>query len=375
MTHLPYMDVRTAPLNPCSVETIPEAVTLADGRRVWPLMLSCYQLLDDDELSSSSNNAENRQQQQQKRVGQMDLSLIVVPDVAHTASSMPLRLEQAPYTVLGPRCGGVGSSSSPSSSSCSGILDGKWRALSALATPSATPTEGVGRTQHQSWCFASAHSSGEIRIHSFRLLDQPSAAEAESQQQQQDDNPRPENASSSPLPLFTVDFMGQSDAPRVKEETTNASSVAPLCLSLAWDSACAYNAPPPPPSDSNTDNSDLPRIVSTYSDGRVAIHDVAFDIDTTDESTTIGTARLIERDCWQAHTLPFGNQPAEAWSACFVQRHVIWSGGDEGKLKVWDVRAPLRPTQMVEPFDGAGGVTCLSPHPVLETMVAVGSCM
>ena len=128
-------------------------------------------------------------------------------------------------------------------------------------------------------------------------------------------------------------------------------------------------------------NNNLPRIVSTYSDGRVAIHDVAwtqddartYEVDDIPNPRKRIAATLIPRDCWQAHTL-FHNTPAEVWSACFVGgSDTVWSGGDEGHLKVWDVRAPLRPVQVVREAFGAG-ITCLSPHPSKENIVAVGSC-
>jgi hypothetical protein len=41
----PWMDSTESPMNPCSVETIPEPIELADGSK--RLMLSCYQLKSD----------------------------------------------------------------------------------------------------------------------------------------------------------------------------------------------------------------------------------------------------------------------------------------------------------------------------------------
>jgi len=298
------MDARTVPLNPCSVESIPEGVTLADGRRVWPVAISCYELLE----------------KTTERVGRLEWHMIEIPDIVHRACSMPLQFQTDPYVVLDTR-------------KSSGILDGKWSSIFM-------PTTGCDNTSgDQSWCFASAHSTGEIRIHSFHVGIEQLDDSSDSDQQ------------------FSCNFMGQSDPPPPLSRDDTTSS-PPLCLSLAWDSAAAYKR-------KEVCASELPRIVSTYSDGRVAIHDVAFD-------SASSTARLIRRDCWEAHTL-FHNNPAEVWSACFVGRHNVWSGGDEGSVKVWDVRAPLRPTQVLSDIFEAG-VTCLSPHPTMESIVAVGSC-
>lgn len=309
----PYMDVRKAPLNPCSVESIPEPIQLADGRTVWPLMLSCYQL---------EQNGEER------RVGHMDLSLIEVPDIASHTSAMPLHFDDAPYVVL-------------DYEHSSGILDGKW---SSMPFNSTTPQEHesgaiAGSVDGMNWCFATAHSTGEIRIHSFQV-----AAVND-----RDVNlPRLESD-----PLYTVNFLGQSDPPNV-----SSGSATPLCLSLSWDTPAAYKH-----NDKLTATTDLSRIVSTYSNGTMAIHDVAV--------SSGNRVQLIERDSWEAHCM--FTSPAEVWSACFAGRSIILSGGDEGKLKLWDIRATLRPVQVLDgPFEA--GVTCISPHPIQENIVAVGSC-
>lgn len=324
------MDSRRTSLPPCSLETIPEAVTLDDGRMYWPLMISCYQLNADSECRNH-------------RVGQMDLSLIQVPDLANTVSPMPLTLEKYPQVVLDP-------------STSSGILDGKWCTL-----PSPVGNDSNGNKL--GWCFASAHSTGEIQIHSVRITDN-SASMSFFEEGQADEQLHVTTAHTPPPPGVAVEFMGQSRPPMLKMKDSTAIHSNPLCLSLAWDSSAAYKRTYPT---SGGISSDLPRLVSTYSDGRVALHDVVLDL--TDDNKNI--VSIIERDCWEAHTL-FADNPAEVWSACFVDRNAVWSGGDEGKIKVWDVRAPSRPMQMMKAFDA--GVTCLSSHPIMENIVAVGSC-
>lgn len=267
-----WMDARKSDLNPCSLETIsqPVEVTVADGlQKVWPLMLSCYQLSNDDGT----------------RRGQMELHLVKVPE--NEITEEPLELGK-PYTILDP-------------SESSGILDGKWTELSS---------------QNETlWCFASAHSTGEIRMHSFRF-----------------------GASSETDKPFCTSFLGQSDA-------VEAGTV-PLCLSLHWD---------------NTVDNDQKRIVSTYSNGTVALYDVHF-------SSSLGATQMVRKEAWQAHTM--FQTPTEVWSACIVQDSVI-SCGDDGSFKVWDIRCHNKPSHVIRTFEA--GVTCTSPHGTDPNIFAVGS--
>jgi hypothetical protein len=266
------------------------------------MMLSCYQL-----------------DEQHRRLGHMELSLISVPDIVNNQSSLPLRFPKVPRTVL-------------DRSTSSGILDGMWKAIAC------SDIEGTQKF----WCFASAHSTGEIKLHTMVVNYQEERLDSD--------------------PLYTLEAsVVQADAP-----TPSHMDVSPLCLSLSWDNPMAWK------NTSNSTNTDSGRLISTYSNGRMAIHDIVF-------SKTLHSslnAVMIERDSWLAHNL--FKQPAEVWSACFASTsttgpcNVAWSGGDEGKLKAWDLRALMRPTQILEPFEA--GVTCLSPHPFREYIVAVGSC-
>jgi hypothetical protein len=251
----------------------------------------------------------------------MELSLISVPDIVNNQSSLPLRFPKAPLTVL-------------DRSTSSGILDGKWKSIAC---------SGIEDNQ-KFWCFASAHSTGEIKLHTFMVNYQEDRLESD--------------------PLCTLEAsVVQADAP-----TQTHRDISPLCLSLSWDNPMAWKFT------CNSSNTDTARLVSTYSNGSMAIHDVVFS--KAPHSLVNMNAVMIERDSWQAHNL--FKQPAEVWSACFASTttdgpcNVVWSGGDEGKLKAWDLRALMRPMQILEPFDA--GVTCLSPHPVREYIVAVGSC-
>lgn len=284
------MDSLEAPLNPCSVESIPEPVELSDGSRIWPVMLSCYELQDNG-----------------KRQGQMDLFAVKVPDMSKKKvnPSMVLRFG-SPLRIL-----------SHEESKKSGILDGKW--IRSKPNPSDDTKDG------SCFYFASAHSSGEIIIHSCTVFD---------------DERYPRLESEHP---FTVKQVGRS-------ECLSYRSVPPLCLALNWDSTVLEEGPS--------------RVVSSYSDGRVAIHDV-------ERQQTGDELRVIERDSWEAHTL-FTN-PSEVWSVGFVgdNGNAIMSGGDDGSAKLWDVRSTSRPMQVLKHFNA--GVTVIAPHPRQHNLVACGS--
>jgi len=280
-----WMDRRKASLNPCSLETIPEPVQLSDGKQVWPTMLSCYQLEDEG-----------------TRTGQLDMFLVSVPDIAGSMEpSLPLEFGPH-YSLLLP-------------SSSSGILDGKWSAL---------PMESS--EDSKTWVFATAHSTGEIRLHTLET-DKPDPLLLDTESR------------------FRSRFRGKSDTPPPDE-----NGIQPLCLSLNWKSPAAYRHP----AQGN------PQIVSSYSNGKVSIHDVNF---------LAQSAQLVERDSWAAHHL--FHTPTEVWSACFCGDLVV-TGGDEGHVKFWDPRCVTRPIQVLQNHFDAG-VTCVSPHPDYESIVAVGS--
>jgi diphthamide biosynthesis protein 7 len=271
----PFMDALTTDLNPCSLESIPTPLKLADDSQIWPLMLSCYQL------------------EASKRLGQINFYAVQVPEIASNESSMPLKLGD------------------PVKMECSGVLDGKWT-----------------RIRSNEYAFASAHANGTIQLYRLTLSDER-LLESE--------------------PLYRIQYMGKS---KVTEEEP-----MPLCLSLHWEdpSLQAEIA-------DRTDRS-MQRLVSTYSNGTVAIHDVLFSENET---------ALIQRDCWNAHSL--FTAPSEVWSACFAtnsSENVVLSGGDEGSCKIWDVRCTNRPMQVLKHFEA--GVTCVSPHPRVPHLVACGS--
>jgi WD40 repeat protein len=257
----------------------------------------------------------------------MDLSFIAVPDnMVRKASAMPLQFDAHPYIVSDQTQGG-------------GILDGQWTTMPSymMKNPPNNP---------HSYCFASAHSTGEIQLHAIQAVDDPDPDHEEEEE------------------LWKISFLGHST--NVK---ATPSLPKPLCLSLRWDHPAPYQRSWDPQTSSTTPS----RIVSTYSNGTMAIHDVTVSDSSYDDEGTIRSVQLIEHDRWNAHAL-FPNAPAEVWSAAFVGgSQVVWSGGDDAAIKVWDIRATTRPMLTVlDPFEA--GVTCIAPHPTHSSMVAVGSC-
>ena len=312
------MDYLEAPLNPCSVESIPEPVTLSDGSRIWPVMVACYELQEDSG----------------RRHGNLDLYAVQVPDMSNAKSlnaSMVLRFGQPMHALT------------LEESQQSGILDGKW-----IRAPEYHPAGDNTDSSHANgaFYFASAHSSGDIAIHSCVVKTKEEY---------------PLESDQSPLHM---ELVGKSErlSSATDDQTSSSHDRSPLCLSLNWDAPSFHR-------DSIT------RIVSTYSDGRVAIHDVLQQqpSSTSGGSTTSNhSLQLFERVSWEAHTM--FTSPAEVWSAGFVggsDTNMVMSGGDDGSLKVWDIRSTNRPTQVLKHFEA--GVTVVAPHPRQPNMVACGS--
>lgn len=125
-----------------------------------------------------------------------------------------------------------------------------------------------------------------------------------------------------------------------------------LALAIAWD------------------DSSSSRMVSSYSGGTVALHTIDY------RSDDNNACNIHESMRWKAHTM-FGC-PAEVWTCCFASNkvynshpNVVMSGGDDCKMKVWDIRNNTVPFHTMSDFDA--GVTTLSYHPKLEHIFAAGS--
>lgn len=304
-----YIEHVTTPLHACSLESLPQPIETPDGS-VWPLVLGCYQLFPEEEGHGGA-----------RRQGQLDLYSIRVPDDedhCNDQDSLPLSLG-SPTTVV---------------KEDSGILDGKWTCGDST------------------YYYATAQATGDIQLYQLMI---------DNSNNHQDDH----SSKASPLEMIRVGQTPSQDS---------------ICLAVAW------NNPSSSSSSSMTESScttSFPKkLVSSYSNGHVAIHNVrcvsaqvsdsnSNALPATTTSTTTATLELVES--WSAHQM-FQN-PAEVWAACFQTNHdeIVLTGGDEGQLKLWDIRTgTTRPVQsLAKTFEA--GVTVLSPHLRNENWIAAGS--
>lgn len=215
----------------------------------------------------------------------------------------------------------------------SGVLDGKWFQSGRF------PTQNRNHKESHSYIYASANASGTINI--YRLRD--------------DCDGDSDNASYLQLN-------------HVKSSQVDDVDDTGLALSLAWDEASFA---------SNQTGVTSTRIVSSYSKGSLALHNVHVNVDTNGNTSAL---EIEETHRWNAHTL-FGC-PAEVWTVCFASNRLyntyadtVISGGDDCKLKIWDVRlcgiSNPKPVSVNTNFDV--GVTAVAYHPSLEHIFAVGS--
>ncbi|TFK41150.1 WD40-repeat-containing domain protein [Crucibulum laeve] len=115
-----------------------------------------------------------------------------------------------------------------------------------------------------------------------------------------------------------------------------------LCLSLDW-------------SNRRSPGSDLGSLVVSLSNGSLSIL-----------RPTDGFG-LSVTDTWLAHDY-------EPWIAAwnYWDTNILYSGGDDLKLKAWDVRQGfMQPTFTNKRFDA--GITSIQSHPYIDNLIAVGS--
>ncbi|TFY69242.1 hypothetical protein EVJ58_g515 [Rhodofomes roseus] len=115
-----------------------------------------------------------------------------------------------------------------------------------------------------------------------------------------------------------------------------------LCLSLDWSSR-------------RSASSSLGSLIVSLSDGSLAL--------LHPENTT----GLIVAESWHAHD----HEPwIAAWN--YWDTNVVYSGGDDLKMKAWDTRQDFsRPLFVNKRFDA--GITTIQSHPHIEHLLAVGS--
>ncbi|KAF9270224.1 WD-40 repeat-containing protein [Marasmius fiardii PR-910] len=124
--------------------------------------------------------------------------------------------------------------------------------------------------------------------------------------------------------------------------TQVAPSSETLCLSLDW-------------SDRRQKTAGSGNLVASLSNGDLCALDLT-------QSTAESSIRS-----WHAHDY-------EPWIAAwdYWNTNIVYSGGDDLKLKAWDLREDLtRPIFLNKRFDA--GVTTIQCHPHLENLIAVGS--
>ncbi|KAF9076287.1 WD-40 repeat-containing protein [Rhodocollybia butyracea] len=120
-----------------------------------------------------------------------------------------------------------------------------------------------------------------------------------------------------------------------------ASSSEVLCLSLDW-------------SNRRYPSSEPGKLIVSLSDGNLVLAEAT-------------PSYLAISKKWTAHDY-------EPWIAAwdYWDTNIVFSGGDDFKLKGWDVRSPMcNPTFVNRRFDA--GITTIQSHPHVEHLLAVGS--
>ncbi|KAJ3800730.1 WD40-repeat-containing domain protein [Lentinula aff. detonsa] len=125
----------------------------------------------------------------------------------------------------------------------------------------------------------------------------------------------------------------------VRKQITGSSET--LCLSFDW-------------SNRRNPTSNLGKLVVSCSDGDLVLLDHT-------------TSSIEVTNKWTSHEY-------EPWIAAwnYWDTNMIYSGGDDFKLKGWDIRTDLRdPTFVNKRFEA--GITTIQSHPHIEHLLAVGS--
>ena len=324
-------------LNACSLETL-HAPTKSGS---YPLIIGCYQL---NEASSSSSKAETNDDN-----NGVELNTTVTEGESETKQEASRSGELMLYSINqelkfgtqedGYKCERIDTGS--------GVLDGKWLQKKPFHMNNAKENDGNKQEILQStlsssedsveasYLYATANASGAINV--YRLLESEEIVSGSTR--------------------LSLDHVGASDA----DEDEYG-----LALSLAWDESSSTSC-------NGSGACTRTRIVSSYSKGSLAIHNV--------QNGNSGNLQIEETHRWNAHTL-FGC-PSEVWTVCFASnRHyntyadTVISGGDDCIMKLWDLRlcnndSPTKPIATKKNFEA--GVTTISYHPSLEHIFAVGS--
>ena len=392
-----WFDRIITPLNACSLETyvpvtisteedvavdasssscgVGSTITSTVGRRrrrnennevVVPLVIGCYQLNEQSSdicaaTSATPTDDDNVKASSSSRSGELRLYMISPSSSSSSAT---------PSSSLSDDDDGSQQQEVKNSNvikfgnaSCvvqmeSGVLDGKWqrrrrmRSRDNITTTQSTTGNiygGDGSScyyESSSPLFASACASGKIHLHSL----------------EKKNNVEQQEESTTSWTLSHVTSSNQPDG-------------EPICLSLAWNDFMNDD------DDTNTLTRE-DQIVSSYSNGTVALHNLVYSTNCTTSSNYCNNdndnnniINMEETHRWNAHNM-FGC-PSEVWTCSFLKgnTNVVLSGADDGTLKSWDVRNTQRHIHKIggDNAEFEAGVTSISSHPTLDHVFAMGS--
>jgi diphthine methyl ester acylhydrolase len=339
-----YIQHIETPLHACSLETFSHPIhrTFSSGDEdwIWPMMVGCYEL-----------NPDTRQ-----RTGHLDLYAVKVvqhnDDDNNNNNHAPTTFLDPPFTVLGPSNEG----DDDHGPQVSGILDGKW----CCDDPNNDEDEddrAICTRRPPMMLYATAHATGELQIHHVQ---QRSVANHSNEDQDEEEETMKKDIAKDTLVPWHVSKIGQSE------------SQDALCLSVSWDN----------PRRREEEEGEVGcvrrNIISSYSDGHVAIHKMHLRQTNNDDHNNNNNndnlqVELEESHSWTAHNM--FTSPAEVWTASFTTHdQVVLTGGDEGQCKIWDLRLMGTPRpRPIHSLSFDAGVTVLSPHPRREHWIACGS--
>mmetsp|Transcript_7489 Transcript_7489/g.14209 ORF Transcript_7489/g.14209 Transcript_7489/m.14209 type:complete len:489 (+) Transcript_7489:130-1596(+) len=354
-----WLDRIQVPMNACSLETLYTPIhpqnNTSSRSTIHPLVIGCYQL--NETMSKVNNNGDNNstsdhsligeeeednqeehdddeeKEEEEEEEGKEDAQLASRSGelLLYTICENDMKFHQDQVHIV-------------KTVDESGVLDGKWL------------QRGVDSGNMQGYLYATANASGCINIYT---LEQCALDSSDS------------SSRTSGYQLRHVAVSQSDDA-----------NIHGLALSLAWDESSTTSSLD---HDDCANNDPLvikqTRIISSYSKGSLALHDIylsknEMDGDDIDTTATTAMIRMEESQRWDAHTL-FAC-PSEVWTTCFTSNkyynthsNSVLSGGDDCKMKLWDMRTCHKPMHVQDDFEA--GVTAVSYHPRLEHIFAVGS--
>lgn len=315
-----------------------------------PLVIGCYQLNEkkEEEEGNVNNNDnedddENNNEESSSSVATRSGALLLhmIPFANNNNDNNNVHDEKISYPNL--KFGKADQILHTSS----GVLDGKWFQRSAIPFVHNNNDDDNNNVNNTStrYMYATACASGSIEI--YQLFKQIKSF----------------NENLHHETKYQLDFIASSES---------CSDEYGLALALDWDENIDIT--------NSTNNST--RIVSSYSKGSIAIHNVKLSIENYDDDDDDKKKyHLEENQRWDAHTL-FGCA-AEVWTVCFATNinystytNNVISGGDDCRMKLWDLRtcgSGGKPIHSIGDEEFSAGVTTLSYHPSLEHVFCSGS--